>query len=125
MNFNKSVREKYEARSFWRPACTPVEVTKLVQALNARLPKPAFLPGSMRDFSLAESAKALTASAALADEVEATKAMAKEALLDDALEMSFPSSDPISVSSSFTRIEVAPDMVAARTDHQNSHANRK
>lgn len=44
----------------------------------------------------------------------------KEALLDDAIEMTFPSSDPLSVTSGITRIEVAPDMVAARTDHQNS-----
>lgn len=47
---------------------------------------------------------------------------AKESLLDDAIEMSFPSSDPVSVSSGITRIEVAPDMVVARTDHQNSEA---
>ncbi len=45
---------------------------------------------------------------------------AKECLLDDAIEMSFPSSDPISVVFGITKIEVAPDMVAARTDHQNS-----
>lgn len=47
---------------------------------------------------------------------------AKETLLDDAIEMTFPSSDPISVSSGITRIEKAPDMAEARTDHQNSPA---
>ncbi|WP_395010031.1 hypothetical protein [Undibacterium sp.] len=46
----------------------------------------------------------------------------KESLLDDALEMSFPSSDPISVSSGITRIEVAPEMVDAGVDHQNSQS---
>ena len=46
----------------------------------------------------------------------------KEALLDDAIEMTFPSSDPISVSSGITRIEKAPEMAEARTDHQNSPA---
>ena len=45
---------------------------------------------------------------------------ARESLLDDALEMSFPSSDPISVNSAMMRIEVAPEMVDARSDHQNS-----
>jgi hypothetical protein len=45
---------------------------------------------------------------------------ARESLLDDALEMSFPSSDPISVNSAIMRIEVAPEMVDARSDHQNS-----
>ncbi len=43
---------------------------------------------------------------------------AKEALLDDAVEMTFPASDPISVDSGITRIEVAPDMVDAHGDHQ-------
>jgi len=47
---------------------------------------------------------------------------AKESLLDDAIEMTFPSSDPISISIGITKIEVAPDMVAARSDHQNSGA---
>lgn len=53
--------------------------------------------------------------------LEPDAADAKESLLDDALEMSFPSSDPISVDSGITRIEVAPEMVDAGTDHQNSH----
>ncbi len=44
--------------------------------------------------------------------------LAKEALLDDAVEMTFPASDPISVNSGITRIEVAPEMVDAHGDHQ-------
>lgn len=44
--------------------------------------------------------------------------LAKEALLDDAVEMTFPASDPISVDSGITRIEVAPDKVDAHEDHQ-------
>jgi hypothetical protein len=43
---------------------------------------------------------------------------AKEALLDDAVEMTFPASDPISVNSGITRIEVAPEKVDAHDDHQ-------
>ena len=42
-----------------------------------------------------------------------------EELLDDAVSMTFPASDPIAVQSSITRIEKAPDMPAAREDHQN------
>jgi hypothetical protein len=45
---------------------------------------------------------------------------AQESLLDDAIEMTFPSSDPISVAVGFTKIEAIPDMVSARLDHQNS-----
>lgn len=48
--------------------------------------------------------------------------VADEALLDHAIEMTFPSSDPISVSSGITRIEVKPEKVDAGTDHQNSNA---
>jgi hypothetical protein len=44
--------------------------------------------------------------------------VAEEELIDDAVEMTFPASDPLSVSSSITRIEVPPEMVEASTDHQ-------
>lgn len=47
---------------------------------------------------------------------------AKETLLDDAVEMTFPASDPISVDSGITRIEVAPDKVDAARDHQSADA---
>jgi ribosome-associated translation inhibitor RaiA len=57
---------------------------------------------------------------ATASEIE----KAQESLLDDAIEMTFPSSDPISVSIGFTKIETIPDMVAARIDHQNSRISR-
>jgi hypothetical protein len=46
--------------------------------------------------------------------------MAKETLLDDAVEMTFPASDPISVDAGITRIEVPPEMVNASSDHQNA-----
>jgi hypothetical protein len=45
---------------------------------------------------------------------------AKETLLDDAVEMTFPASDPISVDSGITRIEVAPEKVEAARDHQHA-----
>lgn len=50
------------------------------------------------------------------------KEKAEESLLDDAVEMTFPASDPISVDAGITRIEVAPDMVDAGADHQNVQA---
>jgi len=48
-----------------------------------------------------------------------SKQQAEEGLLDDAVEMTFPASDPISVDAGITRIEVAPDKVEASTDHQH------
>ena len=50
------------------------------------------------------------------------KNAAEEELLDDAVEMTFPASDPVSVQSSITRIEVAPDKVDASRDHQHARA---
>ena len=47
---------------------------------------------------------------------------AKESLLDDAVEMTFPASDPISVDAGITRIEVPPEMVDAGRDHQNARS---
>lgn len=43
-----------------------------------------------------------------------------EVALDEANEMSFPSSDPVATSN-ITRIEKAPDMDKASNDHQNSN----
>lgn len=51
-----------------------------------------------------------------------SKQEAEECLLDDAVEMTFPASDPISVDAGITRIEVPPDRVEASTDHQNAGA---
>jgi protease I len=44
-----------------------------------------------------------------------------ELTLDDANEMSFPASDPVA-SANISRIETAPEMAPAATDHQNSNA---
>ncbi|MGH8855647.1 MAG: hypothetical protein ACREWI_15405 [Telluria sp.] len=46
------------------------------------------------------------------------KEEAEQCLLDEAIEMTFPASDPISVDSCITRIESAPDKVDAAHDHQ-------
>ena len=51
-----------------------------------------------------------------------SKEAAEETLLDDAVEMTFPASDPISVDAGITRIEVPPDKVEASTDHQGASA---
>lgn len=50
-----------------------------------------------------------------------TSSSPSELALDNANEMSFPASDPVS-SSNITRIETAPEMAPAADDHQNSNA---
>jgi hypothetical protein len=120
MNINKCVDKAYEDKSFKELADAPIDALQGVRAKDAELLKEAFNITSIREFANLKFVKWATAIATLADEVETDKDKAKETLLDEALEMTFPSSDPISVTSGITRIEVAPEMVAARTDHQNS-----
>ncbi|MDB5762008.1 MAG: hypothetical protein JWQ21_1003 [Herminiimonas sp.] len=120
MNINKCVDKAYEDKSFNELADAPIDALQGVSAKDAELLKKAFNITTIREFANLKFVKWATAIAALADEAESEKDKAKETLLDEAIEMTFPSSDPISVASSITRIEVAPEMVAARTDHQNS-----
>lgn len=120
MNINRYVDKAYEQMSFDELVDAPINALQGVNAKDAELLKKAFNVTTIREFANLKFVKWATAIAALATEVGAAKDKAQEALLDDAIEMTFPSSDPVSVDSGITRIEVAPDMVAARTDHQNS-----
>jgi hypothetical protein len=120
MNINKCVDKAYEGKGFTELAGAPIDALQGVSAKNAAMLKAAFNVATVREFANLKFVKWAGAIVNLADEVETEEDKAKETLLDDALEMSFPSSDPISVSSGITRIEVAPEMVSAQTDHQNS-----
>jgi hypothetical protein len=120
MNINKCVDKAYEDKSFNQLADAPISALRGVNPKAAELLEKAFNITSIRELANLKYVKWATAITTLADEVETEIEKAHETLLDDAIEMTFPSSDPVSVSSGITRIEVAPDMVAARTDHQNS-----
>jgi hypothetical protein len=122
MNMNKCVDRAYEDQSFEELADAPIHALQGVHVKDAELLKEAFNITTIRELANLKFVKWATAIATLADDVETEKDKAKETLLDKALEMTFPSSDPISVTSGITRIEVAPEIVAARTDHQNSLA---
>jgi hypothetical protein len=122
MDMSKCVSKAYENKSFKELADAPIDALQGVTTKDAELLKEAFNISTIREFANLKFVKWATAIATLSDEVETEQDKAKETLLDEALEMSFPSSDPISVSSGITRIDVAPEIVAARTDHQNSQA---
>ncbi|MDB5839382.1 MAG: hypothetical protein JWQ23_1334 [Herminiimonas sp.] len=123
MNISKIVDKAYENKSFRQLADAPVSALRGVSSKDAEALKKAFNVQSVRDLANLEFIRWASAITTLADEeVETEEEKAKETLLDDAVEMSFPASDPISVSSGITRIEVAPDMVSAQTDHQNSQS---
>jgi hypothetical protein len=119
MDISKCVDKAYEDKSFKELADAPINALRGVTAKDAEMLKEAFNISTIREFANLKFVKWATAITTLSDDVETEQDKAKETLLDEALEMSFPSSDPISVSSGITRIEVAPEMVAARTDHQN------
>jgi hypothetical protein len=121
MNIDNIVVPQYAQRSFSDIADAPVDALLGISTADALLLKQSFGVTSVRqlaDFKFAALARAI---ATLADQEAASdRQQAGEHLLDDAVEMTFPASDPISVSSGITRIEAAPDMVDARTDHQGA-----
>lgn len=120
MNINQCVDKAFEGKSFLELSGAPIEALQGVSAKDAAMLKDIFNISTIRELAGLKFVKWATAIVYLADEEDTDEDKAKETLLDDALEMSFPSSDPISVSSGITRIEVAPDMVDAQTDHQNT-----
>jgi len=126
MNINNAVDKPYHIKSFKEIADAPVSALNGISAKDAELLQKAFHIKTVRDLANLKYTKWASAIVALAEEEAVTEEeKAKEILLDDAIEMSFPSSDPISISSGITRIEVPPEMAPAHADHQNSHAPEK
>lgn len=119
MNLNTLVDKSYESASFKEIADAPLAALQGLSEADAVSLKAAFNVNTIRELAEHRFVKRAIAITTIADEGGIEKKKVEENLLDDALEMSFPSSDPISVSSGITRIEVQPDMVDAKTDHQH------
>lgn len=121
MNIESIVDQAYLGKSFKDIADAPISALRGVSAQDARVLAQAFGVNTVRELANLNFVRWAGAIATLASE-EALPAtdLARETLLDDAVEMTFPASDPISVDAGITRIEVAPDMVAAHTDHQHA-----
>lgn len=119
MNIDKIVDTKYGGMNFRELCNAPVEALSGVSAKDAKALQQAFgitTIGQLADLKFVKWASAIRT---LADEeCDTEEQLAKETLLDDAVEMTFPASDPISVDAGITRIEVAPDKVDAHFDHQ-------
>lgn len=123
MNLSKCVSKAYEGKSLHELADAPIDALEGINESDAELIRKALHVSTIRELANLKFVKWATAIATLADEDEPVQGQkAKEKLLDDAIEMTFPSSDPISVAPNITRVEVAPDMADARTDHQNSQS---
>ncbi|MEC5161993.1 MULTISPECIES: hypothetical protein [unclassified Janthinobacterium] len=121
MNIATIVDHQYIGKSFRDIAGAPVSAIKGVSAADAKMLHQAFGINTVRDLANLNFVKWAAALVTLADEETLTaEEKAKEELLDEAVEMTFPASDPISVDAGITRIEVAPDKVDAHTDHQRA-----
>ena len=122
MNIDTIVDKAYVGKSFRALADAPVHALRGLSAKDAKALQSAFGITTVRELAhlrFVEWARAITVLAE--QECASPEEQARETLIDEAVEMTFPASDPVSIDSAITRIEVPPEMVAAHTDHQ--HAN--
>ena len=123
MNIQIIVNDTHHDKCFRELVNEPVTALRHVTQQQADALRDAFginTIAELADLKLVKWARAIRTMASA--ETEPREAVAKETLLDDAVEMTFPASDPVSVTSSITRIEVPPEKVDASSDHQNAAA---
>ena len=123
MNIDTIVDKEFAGKSFRELVNAPVSALRGVSAKDAKALQQAFNIDTIGDLAELQFVKWASAIKTLAaQETDTPQQAAKETLLDEAVEMTFPASDPISVDAGITRIEVPPEMVDASTDHQNAKA---
>ena len=119
MNIDKIVDKKFCSLNFRDLCNAPIEALSGVSAKDAKALNQAFGITTIGQLAELKFVKWASAIRTLADEeCDTEEQLAKETLLDDAVEMTFPASDPISVDAGITRIEVTPEKVDAHIDHQ-------
>jgi len=119
MNIQIIVNEAHHDKCFRELVSEPVTALRGVSQQQADALREAFginTIGDLAELKVVKWARAIRTMATA--EAEPRESVAQESLLDDAVEMTFPASDPVAVQSSITRIEVPPDKVDASTDHQ-------
>jgi len=123
MDIKTIVNEQFHGKSLRELADCPLTALVGVGEKEANALRDAFGVATIRQLAQVKIIANAVAIDMMADAEEASPAdVAKETLLDDAVEMTFPASDPISVDAGITRIEVAPDKVEASRDHQSAVA---
>jgi hypothetical protein len=123
MNIQIIVNDTHHDKCFRELASGPVTALRGMTQAQADALRDAFgirTIGELAELKAVKWARAIRTMASA--EAEPLDKVAKEALLDDAVEMTFPASDPVAVQSSITRIEVPPEKVDATTDHQHAAA---
>lgn len=123
MNIDSIVDEQFHGKTFRELAGAPLSALRGIGAQQAAALADALGVKTIGDLANLDVIKYAVAIKALSGcEGLSSKEKAEETLLDDAVEMTFPASDPISVDAGITRIEVAPDMVDAGHDHQHAQS---
>ncbi|MFP5391111.1 MAG: hypothetical protein ACLGI6_06140 [Gammaproteobacteria bacterium] len=123
MNIDTIVDHAFAGKSFRDLCNAPVSALRGVSQKDAEALQKAFNVRTIGELAELKYVKWASAIHCLAsEEVDTPQQAAKETLLDDAVEMTFPASDPISVDAGITRIEVPPEKVDAHTDHQHAKA---
>ncbi|MRW84799.1 hypothetical protein GJ698_11975 [Pseudoduganella sp. FT26W] len=121
MNIDTVVDKEYVGHTFRALADAPTSALRGLSAKDAKSLAQAFNVVTVRDLANLEFVKWAVAITTLAElEQETPAEQAKETLLDNGVEMTFPASDPVSVDAGVTRIEVPPEMVSAHEDHQHA-----
>jgi predicted RecB family nuclease len=121
MNIQSIVDQSFHTKSFRELAEAPISALRGVSQSDARALSQAFGINTIAELANLNFFKWAAAIQTLAQVENDTPAQqAQETLLDDAVEMTFPASDPISVDAGVTRIEVPPEKVDAARDHQHA-----
>jgi hypothetical protein len=121
MNIDSIVNESSQTKCFRELVEAPLTCLRGITEKEASALEQAFGVKTVADLANLRIVRYARAIKMMAEvEAEPREERAKECLLDDAVEMTFPASDPLAVNSSITRIEVAPDKVEASTDHQSA-----
>jgi hypothetical protein len=123
MNINSIVNEQFRNKCLRDLAESPLTALSCLTEEQAAALRSAFgvnTVGQLGELKAVQLACAIKLLAA--QEADTPKQVAEEVLIDDAVEMTFPASDPLAVASSVTRIEVPPEMVEASSDHQGASA---
>ena len=123
MNIDTIVNEQFRGKTFRELADAPLSALRGIGEQQARALADALGVKTIGDLASLQAVSFAVAIKALAgSETQSSKEQAGQTLLDDAVEMTFPASDPISVDSGITRIEVPPEMVDAGRDHQHARS---
>jgi hypothetical protein len=121
MNIDSIVNETHQSKCFRELVNAPLTCLAGISEQQATALEQAFGVKTVAELANLRIVRYARAIKMMAEaEAEPRQEVAKETLLDDAVEMTFPASDPLSVNSGITRIEVAPEKVDASTDHQSA-----